>query len=135
MCVLKAVRTCQRLFKDLSRTCAQKQAALRSHSRTADARISGYLRVSGYLRDIARVSAYLSRKHKIVSNEAYIRSIRILFWYKKTVMPKKKYIAARDLKDCLPNLPLKTGEKKENEIFLSRQFLCFSDFKNTNALT
>jgi hypothetical protein len=28
------------------------------------------------------------------------------FWYKKTVMPKKKYIAARDLKDCLPNLPL-----------------------------
>jgi hypothetical protein len=27
-------------------------------------------------------------------------------------MPKKKYIAERDLKDCLPNLPLKTGEKK-----------------------
>jgi hypothetical protein len=33
-----------------------------------------------------------------------------LFWYKKTVMPKKKVFAARTLKDCLPNLPLETGQ-------------------------
>jgi hypothetical protein len=33
-------------------------------------------------------------------------------------MPKKKYIAARDLKDCLPNLPLKTGKgKKKIKVF------------------
>ncbi len=28
-----------------------------------------------------------------------------LFWYKKTVIPKKKVFAARNLKNCLPNLP------------------------------
>jgi hypothetical protein len=32
---------------------------------------------------------------------------------KKTVMPKKKFIAARDFKDCLPNLLLKTGKAKK----------------------
>jgi hypothetical protein len=38
-------------------------------------------------------------------------------------MAKKKVFAARNLKDCLPNLPLKTGEaKKKIKVFLSRQF-------------
>jgi hypothetical protein len=46
-----------------------------------------------------------------------------LFWYKKTVMPKKKVFAARNLKNCLPNLPLETGSaKKKIKVFLSRQF-------------
>jgi hypothetical protein len=45
------------------------------------------------------------------------------FWYKETVMPKKKVFAARNLKDCLPNLPLETGKaKKKIKVFLSRQF-------------
>jgi hypothetical protein len=40
-----------------------------------------------------------------------------------TVMPKKKVFAARNLKDCLPNLPLKTGKaKKKIKSFLSEQF-------------
>jgi hypothetical protein len=34
-------------------------------------------------------------------------------------MPKQKYIAARDLKDCLPNVPLKTGKaEKKIKAFL-----------------
>jgi hypothetical protein len=53
------------------------------------------------------------REEKIVSNELYF-----WFWYQKTVMPKKEYIAARDLKDCLLNLPLETGKaKKEIRVF------------------
>jgi hypothetical protein len=43
-----------------------------------------------------------------------------LFWYKKTVMPKKKSFVARNLKDCLQNLPLKIGKaKKKIKVFLS----------------
>jgi hypothetical protein len=38
-------------------------------------------------------------------------------------MPKKKAFAARNLKDCLPNLPLKRREaKKTIKVVLSRQF-------------
>jgi hypothetical protein len=38
-------------------------------------------------------------------------------------MPKKKVFAARNLKDCLPNLQLKKGKaKKKIKVFLSRQF-------------
>jgi hypothetical protein len=38
-------------------------------------------------------------------------------------MQKKKVFAARNLKDCLPNLPLETGKaKKKIKVFLSRQF-------------
>ena len=38
-------------------------------------------------------------------------------------MPKKKVFAARNLKDCLPNLPLKTGKAKQKiKVVLSRQF-------------
>jgi len=49
--------------------------------------------------------------------------MEFLFWYKKTVMPKKKFIAARNLKDCLPNLPLKTRKAKEKiKVLFSRQF-------------
>jgi hypothetical protein len=41
-------------------------------------------------------------------------------------MPKKNFFAARNLKDCLPNLPLKRGEpQKKIKVFLSRQ-LCAS---------
>jgi hypothetical protein len=41
----------------------------------------------------------------------------------KDSIAKKKVIAARNLKDCLPNLPLTTGkEKKKSKFFLSRQF-------------
>jgi hypothetical protein len=54
------------------------------------------------------------------------RATGFLFWYKKTVMPKKKVFAARNLKGYLPNLPLKTGnaKKKIKSFFfdLSRQF-------------
>ena len=46
-----------------------------------------------------------------------------MFWYKKTVIPKKKYIVPRNLKDSLPNLPLRKGKsKKKIPVFLSRQF-------------
>ena len=38
-------------------------------------------------------------------------------------MPKKKVFPARNLKDCLPSLPLDTGKaKKKFTVFLSRQF-------------
>ena len=41
----------------------------------------------------------------------------------KPVMPKKKKFVARNLKDFLPNLPLRTGKaKKKIKVFLSRQF-------------
>jgi len=54
-----------------------------------------------------------------------IWSIGILFWHKKTVMPKKKVFAARNLKDCLPNLPLKTGKAKKKVFFIMEQFYAF----------
>jgi hypothetical protein len=42
---------------------------------------------------------------------------------KKPVMPKKKLFVARNLKDLIPNLSLRTGKaKKENQVFLSPQF-------------
>jgi hypothetical protein len=50
----------------------------------------------------------------------------VLVLVQKTEMPKKKVFAARNLKDCLPNLPLETGKaKKDNNFFLSRQ-ICAS---------
>jgi len=45
-----------------------------------------------------------------------------LFWYKKTVMPKKKYIVPRNLKNCLPNLPLETGRAKKKISFFIETF-------------
>jgi hypothetical protein len=37
-------------------------------------------------------------------------------------MSKKKVVDARDLEDCLPNLPFKRGKaKKKIKVFLSRQ--------------
>jgi hypothetical protein len=46
-------------------------------------------------------------------------------------MPKKKYIAARDLKDYLPNLSLKTEKaKKENLSSFIAAILCFQS-RNT----
>jgi hypothetical protein len=54
--------------------------------------------------------------------------VGFLFWYKKAVMPKKKVFAARNLKHCLPNLPLETGKaKKENHSFIIATILCFPD--------
>jgi hypothetical protein len=51
-----------------------------------------------------------------------------LLWYKETVMPKKKVIAARNLKDCLPSLPLKTGKaKKEKQSFFIATLLWFPE--------
>jgi hypothetical protein len=47
---------------------------------------------------------------------------------KKDSNAKKESFAARNLKDCSPNLPLKTGKaKKKIKVFVSRQFyaLCF----------
>ena len=44
-----------------------------------------------------------------------IWSTGFLFWYKKTVIPKKKVINARNLKDCLPNLLLKTRKAKKRK--------------------
>ena len=42
---------------------------------------------------------------------------------KKAVMPKKKVFVVRNLKGCLPNLPLRTGKaKKKIQVFLPRQF-------------
>ena len=52
----------------------------------------------------------MSGKNKIVSSKW---SAGFLFWYKKTVMPKKKVFATWNLKDCLPNLPLRTGKAKK----------------------
>jgi len=51
--------------------------------------------------------------HKIVS-EAQMSQPAFWFWYKKIVMPKKKLFVPRNLKDCLPNLPLKRGKQKRN---------------------
>ena len=46
------------------------------------------------------------------------------FWYKKEVISKKKVFVARNLKDFLPNLPLKTGNaKKKIKVVLSSHFL------------
>jgi len=43
-------------------------------------------------------------------------------------MPKKKYIVARILKDCLPNLPLRRGKaKKENTSFFIATIFCFPE--------
>jgi len=36
-------------------------------------------------------------------------------------MPKKKVFVARNLKDCIPNLPLRTGKAKK-KVFSPRQF-------------
>jgi hypothetical protein len=39
-------------------------------------------------------------------------------------MPKKKVFAARNLQDCLPNLPLKTGKaKKKIKVFNRDNFV------------
>jgi hypothetical protein len=39
-------------------------------------------------------------------------------------MPKKKYIAARDLKDYLPNLPPKEEkQKRQSEFFYRHSFV------------
>jgi hypothetical protein len=35
------------------------------------------------------------------------------FWYKKTVMSKKKVFATRNLEDCLPNLQFEPGKGKK----------------------
>jgi len=41
---------------------------------------------------------------------------------------KKKVVDARDLEDCLPNLPLKRGKaKKENQSFFIATILCFPE--------
>jgi hypothetical protein len=38
-------------------------------------------------------------------------------------MPKKKVFVARNLEDCLPNLPLRTGKaEKKIKVILSQQF-------------
>jgi hypothetical protein len=51
-----------------------------------------------------------------------------LFWYKKDInAKKKKVIAARNLKDCLPKLPRNKKSKKENLSFLMPTILCFPE--------
>jgi hypothetical protein len=56
-------------------------------------------------------------------NCSIIWSTGSLFGYKKIRIPKKKVIDVRNLKDCLPNTPLKTRKsKKKNQSVLSRQF-------------
>ena len=52
---------------------------------------------------------------------------RIFVLYKKTVMPKKKYIVPRNLKNCLPNLPLETGRAKKKIRFLIGTILYFPE--------
>ena len=51
---------------------------------------------------------------------------RIFVLVQRDSNAKKKKVhvmAARDLEDCLPNLPLKTGKaKKKIKVLLSRQF-------------
>jgi hypothetical protein len=43
---------------------------------------------------------------------------------KKAVMPKKKVFVARNLKDCLPSLPLKTRKaKKKIKVFLNKIYV------------
>ena len=55
------------------------------------------------------------QKYKIVSSTPITG---FWFWYKKAV--KEKVFPARNLKDYLPNLPLKTGKgKKKIKVFLS----------------
>jgi len=48
-------------------------------------------------------------------------------------MPKKKVFASRNLKDCLPSLPLKSRKaKKKIKVFLSRQF--YASLKRVRTL-
>jgi hypothetical protein len=74
-----------------------------------------------------------SEKHKIVSRGSYDRRETILrfpgflSWYKKTVIPKKKFIAARNLRVCLPSLPQKKKSEKENQSFFITTILCFPE--------
>jgi hypothetical protein len=42
-------------------------------------------------------------------------------------MPKKKVIAARTLKDCLPSFPLKTRKQKRKSKFFIATILCFPE--------
>ena len=64
-------------------------------------------------RDVVPLGKKNSGMHKIVS-EAQMSQPAFWFWYKKIVMPKKKLFVPRNLKDCLPNLPLKRGKQKRN---------------------
>jgi len=43
-------------------------------------------------------------------------------------MPKKKYIVPRNLKNCLPNLPLQEEQKKENQSFFIETIFSFPEF-------
>jgi len=62
-----------------------------------------------------------SGKLKIVSRDPWASDFHS--GTKKQIMPKKKKIVARNLKDLLPNLTLRTGKaKKKIKVFLSRQF-------------
>jgi hypothetical protein len=45
-------------------------------------------------------------------------------WYKKTVKSKKKFVAAQNLEDWLPSLPLKTRKaKKKITVFFRDSFV------------
>jgi hypothetical protein len=70
-----------------------------------------------------------SGKHKIVSSGSY--EPLDFCSGKKKVMSKKKVFAARNLKDCIPNLPLKRGKaEKKIKVFLSRQFCASLKYAN-----
>jgi len=72
-----------------------------------------------------QLTSHISGKHKKNNcSQQTIWPAGFLFWYKKAVvMPKKKVFAARNLKDCLPILPLKRRKvKKKIKDFESRQF-------------
>jgi hypothetical protein len=64
-----------------------------------------------------------SGKHKVVSREPFgARDFRS--GTKKKVVPKKKDFATRNLKDCLPSLPLKTRkQKKKIKVFYPDNFM------------
>jgi hypothetical protein len=64
-----------------------------------------------------------TKKHKTVFRDPN-ETRDFCSWYKKTVMSKKKVFDARNLKNCLPNLPLETGRVKKN-IKLFQTIWCF----------
>jgi hypothetical protein len=53
----------------------------------------------------------------------------LIFVLQKDSNVKKKVTTTRNLKDCLPSLPLKRRKKKEKESFFSRQCCASQKFK------
>jgi hypothetical protein len=66
---------------------------------------------------------HFSGKHKIVSGDSN-EPLDLGSGTKRQSCKKWKFYDTRNLKDWLPNLPLKTGKSKENQSFFITTILC-----------